>query len=165
MKKFILYSFSILSILFSSCSENPFFPHLTNKNSTIWTNQSNVNELLTNFTNSYIYRDSLRYSDCISENFVFLYYNPDDGRFDQWYRRTDLETTGALFRNYSMIRLTFGTISDHIRFFSDRDSLLPFQISFNLEIGELLPIFGYARFEVKKEEDGKFRILTWRDDF
>ncbi|MCX7835249.1 MAG: hypothetical protein N2450_04170 [bacterium] len=155
----------LLTIPFvTSCNRNPFFPRLTDYVSSVWTPQTTVGELLTNFTNSYIYRDSLRYADCISENFVFLYFDADDGRFNQWYRRTDLEATGALFRTYSQIRLTFGSIPDTIRNFSYPDSLLSFQVFFNLEIGEFLPIFGYAYFEVLKESDGKFRIQTWRDD-
>lgn len=154
-----------LFFLFLGCSKNPFFPHFTDRTSSIWTNQQTVGELLSNFANSYIYRDSIRYADCISENFVFIYFDTDDGRFNQWYRRTDLETTGALFRTYQQIQLTFGVIPDAIRNFDIPDSLLSFQISFNLEIGEFMPIFGYARFEVLKESDGKFRIQSWRDDF
>ncbi|MDK9699779.1 MAG: hypothetical protein OEM52_06525 [bacterium] len=157
----------LLGILFAltGCEHNLFAPQRGDEQSGLWNEQASVGGLLANFTNSYLYRDSSRYADCISESFLFTYYDPDRGRYDQWYRITDLTATGALFRTYDDIRLTFGTLSSEVSSLNQSDTLISFQVSFNLELGDQLPIFGYARFETRKETDGKFRFVSWRDDF
>ena len=154
-----------LAIAISGCTGNPFAPPLGDSAAGLWNDQHSVGGLLSNFVNSYLYRDSLRYSDCLAESFLFIYYDPESGRFDQWYRLTDLRTTGALFRTFDDIRLAFATVPSDVANFNLPDSVLSFQVAFNLEIGGQLPIFGYARFESRREDDGKFRLISWRDDF
>ena len=155
----------MIALLFTGCTHNPFAPKLGNGQSGLWSDQKTIGGLLTNFVNSYVYRDSTRYADCLSESFLFMYYDPDNGRFDQWYRQTDLQTTGALLRTYEDIRLTFGNLPPELTNFNKPDTVVSFQVSFNLELGGQLPVFGFAMFDARQESDGKFRLVEWRDDF
>ncbi len=158
--------FTLIGILLiAGCTHNPFAPKLGDGQTGLWSDQSSVGGLLTNFVNSYVYRDSTRYSDCLSESFIFVYYDPDNGRFEQWYRITDLQTTGALLRSYEDIRLTLGSLPQELLNFKGADTVVSFQVSFNLELGGQLPVYGIARFETRKESDGKFRFTSWHDDF
>jgi len=154
----------LLGLLAVGC-RNPFAPELGISASSLWTDQSTVGGLLQNFRNAYNYADSLHYADCLSDDFTFFYYDPDENRFDQWYRETDLSTTGRLFRHFQSIRLTWGSVSDYIENFSREDSLLDFQVPFNLTLDDLAPLYGFAHFTVYRPSGGRFQILVWRDDF
>jgi hypothetical protein len=153
-----------LQALLSGCL-NPFAPIEGEAGSRTWDDQRTVGGLLTNFALAYDYRDSLHYADCLDESFVFNYYDIDAGRYDSWYRDTDLKATGGLFRNYSQIDLEWNLIPDDVVNFSVPDSLLSFVIRFNLTIEQESPLMGFARFAVRMGDDGRFRVTSWRDDF
>ena len=144
---------------------NPFGPVEGDAGERTWTDQATVGELLHNFALSYDYRDSLRYADCLSESFVFHYYDVDNGRFDRWFRDDDLKATGGLFRHFERINLEWNLISEEVERFDIPDSTLQFIVRFNLTIDEEAPLMGYARFSTRMEDDGRFRVLIWRDDF
>ncbi len=144
---------------------NPFAPVEGKAGSRTWKGQQNVGELLDNFALAYDYRDSLHYADCLDELFVFNYYDIEAGRYDSWYRDADLKATGGLFRNYAHIDLEWNLIPDDVVSFSYPDSVLSFVIRFNLNIEEDAPLMGFARFAVKMGNDGRFRVVSWRDDF
>jgi len=144
---------------------NPFAPIEGEVGGRIWSDQNTVGGLLQNFALAYDYRDSLRYADCLSEAFVFQYYDVVDGRFDRWFRETDLKATGGMFRAYQNIDLEWNMVPDYVDTFSVADETLDFIVRFNLTLGGEVPLMGYAKFSTRMDEDGRFRILTWRDDF
>ena len=144
---------------------NPFAPVEGEVGGRIWSDQRTVGELLGNFELAYDYRDSLRYADCLAESFVFHYYDVENDRFDRWFRDTDLKATGGLFHNFDRIDLEWNLVPVEVENFSLPDSTLQFINSFNLTLGEEVPLIGYARFSVRMDEDGRFRVLVWRDDF
>jgi hypothetical protein len=155
---------ALLALLILGC-HNPFAPELGNPGSSLWTEQLTVGGLLQNFRNAYNYADSLHYADCLADDFTFFYYDTDENRFDQWYRETDLSTTGRLFRHFQSIRLIWGTFPDDIENFAFEDSLLDFQVPFNLTLDDLPPLYGFAHFSVYRPQGGRFQIVVWRDDF
>jgi hypothetical protein len=144
---------------------NPFAPVQGEVGTQSWSDQKTVGGLLRNFSLAYDYRDSLRYADCLDESFVFHFYDVDAGRFDSWYRDTDLKATGGLFRNYDRLDLEWNLIPDDVVNFSLPDSLLSFIVRFNLTLGEDSPLMGYAHFSVQMGADKRFRVVTWSDDF
>jgi len=153
-----------LSALLSACL-NPFAPVEGETGARTWSDQSDVGGLLHNFALAYDYRDSLRYADCLDENFVFDFYNVEHSRFDRWFRETDLKATGGLFRNYQRIDLEWNFIPAETEYFNYPDSTLQFVVRFNLTLGSEAPLMGYARFSVRMSRDNKFRVIGWRDDF
>jgi len=153
-----------MALLLQGCL-NPFAPIEGEAGKRAWSDQATVGGLLQNFALSYDYRDSLRYSDCLDESFIFNYYDMDAGRFDSWYRDTDLKATGGLFRSYGRIDLEWNIIPDEVVAFNLPDSLLAFIVRFNLTLGDESPLMGYARFSVRKGSDGRFRVIQWQDDF
>ncbi len=152
-------------LFFLSSCLNPFAPVAGDAGEQTWSEQETVGGLLQNFALAYDYRDSLRYADCLAESFIFHYYDVQNGRFDRWYRETDLKATGGLFRNFTRIDLEWNMIPEAVGDFSLPDSLMEFIVRFNLTLNEEAPVMGYARFSVKKGEDDRFRVETWRDDF
>ena len=154
----------IAGLVYVGCV-NPFAPELGNPASSLWTEQLTVGGLLQNFRNAYNYADSLHYADCLADDFTFFYFDPDENRFDQWYRDTDLSTTGGLFRHFRSIQLVWGSLPSEIEDFAQEDSLLEFQVPFNLTLDDLSPLYGFARFSVYRPVGGKFQIKVWRDDF
>ncbi|MFH0766184.1 MAG: hypothetical protein V2A61_07170 [Calditrichota bacterium] len=150
--------------LLNSCL-NPFAPAEGKTGSRTWNDQQTIGELLQNFELAYDYRDSLHYSDCLAETFVFHYYDIANGRLDSWYRETDLKTTGGLFRNYNHIDLEWNMIPDTVQNFKLPDITVDFVVRFNLTLGEEAPLMGYAHFSARMDPDNKFRVAGWRDDF
>ena len=153
---------------FSGCL-NPFAPVLGDPSASLWTDQQTIGGLLDNFRYSYILRDSLRYSDCLDENFTFIYFDVTNGWEDSWGRDTDLKATGGLFRNFDEIQLTWYAVPDSIRSFDEEETELEFDASFSLSLyglggGSSYDLYGFAQFTVYKEEGDRFRILEWSDD-
>ena len=155
----------LLAMVFIIGCNNPFAPELGNPSSSLWTEQLTVGGLLQNFRNAYNFSDSLHYADCLADDFTFFYFDPDENRFDQWYRETDLSTTGRLFRHFQSISLVWGSVSPHIEDFAHEDSLLDFQVPFNLTLDDLAPLYGFAHFTVYRPPGDRFQIVVWRDDF
>lgn len=158
----------IPGITFIGCL-NPFAPELGDPSASLWTDQQTIGELLDNFRNSYNLRDSLRYANCLDENFTFLFYDVENARDDQWGRDTDLKATGGLFRNFEEISLTWYAISPEDSEFDSVDTSREFDVSFNLSLygsggGSYYDFYGFARFTVLKQSGDRFRIITWKDN-
>jgi len=152
------------ALVLSGCL-NPFAPVEGTASARVWSDQTTVGGMLHNFSLAYDYRDSMRYADCLDESFIFNYYDVDAGRFDSWYRDTDLKTTGGLFRSYRRVDLEWNLIPDEVYSFNYPDSLLAFIVRFNLTLDDEAPLMGYARFSVRMGNDGRFRVKEWQDDF
>ena len=144
---------------------NPFAPIEGDVGEWTWSDQSTIGGLLDNFALAYDYRDSLRYSACLADSFVFHYYDVQNGRFDRWFIETDLKATGGLFRNFDRIDLEWNMIPARIDGFDQSDITVQFIVRFNLTLDDEAPIMGYAHFSVRKGEDNRFRVVRWRDDF
>lgn len=166
MTKAAIISLPVLTL--TGCL-NPFAPLQGDPSSSLWTDQQTVGELLANFRNAYNLQDSLRYSNCLSDNFVFYYYDVENSRDDQWGRDTDLKTTGGLFRSFDQVQLTWYAIPPVISDFSQPDSSLEFDISFNLSLYgsggvSSYDLYGFAHFTVHKNPEDQFRIISWEDN-
>lgn len=158
----------IVLLLIFSCF-NPFAPKLEESDDAelIITEQQNPDEVLQNFKYSYVFKDSVLYSNILDSSFVFIYFDPNiesSGRFVSWGRDVDLKTTGRLFRNFDVIDLIWNST---IYQFDDEDRS-EVSKSFNLSLiknDETLNITGNAIFIFKKSQyDGKWRIIQWKDE-
>ncbi|MDP8240292.1 MAG: hypothetical protein P9X24_14480 [Candidatus Hatepunaea meridiana] len=161
--RFIIISI-ITAFITTSCL-NPFAPVEGDVGQRIWSDQGSIGGLLDNFALAYDYRDSLRYADCLDESFIFHYYDIVNGHFDRWFRETDLKATGRMFKAFDNIDLEWNLVPDYVDTFSQPDIDLDFIVRFNLTLGNEVPLMGYARFIARKGVDGRFRIISWRDDF
>ncbi len=160
----VLLTVGVVCVIFNGCV-NPFAPELGQSSADIWDDQKTIGGLLRNFRTSYTLRDSLRYADLIAEEFEFQYFNVELEREDQWYRETELKATGGLMRSVNRLDLLWGPLPEQIDTFSVADTTVEFSINFSLSAGDYPPLFGFARFHVRSDENEPFRILLWRDDF
>lgn len=145
---------------------NPFAPREGGLSGDIWEPQTTIGGMLKNFRTAYALRDSLRYADLIAEDFIFQYYNADLLRYDQWYRDTELRATGGLMRSYDHLDVRWGPLyPEELDTFSVPDTTVEFTINFSLSVGEDIAISGFARFRTRADDDGRFRITLWRDDY
>ncbi len=155
----------LAALLFLASCLNPFAPVEGEVGGRIWHSQMTIGGLLNNFAQSYNYRDSLHYADCIDETFVFHYYDVENARFDQWFRETDLKATAGLFRNFEQIDLEWNHIPIWVENFEQPDTTVQFVVRFNLTLDAEAPLMGYAHFSVRRDEENVFKVLVWRDDF
>ncbi len=96
---------------------------------------------------------------------MFKFYDQNNEREDRWFREIDLKTTGAMFRSFDPINLEWNLIPEWVEDFGGADTTVDFVVKFNLSLGEDLLLMGYAGFSVRKEEQTKFKLLLWQDDF
>ncbi|MDW7679894.1 MAG: hypothetical protein SCK70_04980, partial [bacterium] len=148
---------------------NPFAPILedSDENELIITEQKNPDEVLQNFKYSYVFKDSVLYSNLLDSSFVFIYFDPNEessGRFVSWGRDIDLLTTGRLFRSFDVIDLIWNSTIYSI----DETERAEYSKSFNLSLvkdNETINLSGNAIFVFKKcEYDDKWRIIQWKDE-
>lgn len=154
--------------LFLGCF-NPFAPELdkTPDTSNIITDQVTPEEVLQNFRVAYVIKDSILYSEVLDKSFIFEYFDPElqpSGGFVTWGRDIDLRTTGRLFRNFDVIDLVwlntiFATSEGNLEKRFIRFNLNLFSPEFNFIVTGTA-IFTFA----KSEEDGKWRIIRWKDE-
>ncbi|MEA3500845.1 MAG: hypothetical protein U9R41_07505 [Candidatus Marinimicrobia bacterium] len=184
IKKNKIFVFFILVLIFQVSCKNIFAPQLKN-----FTDERMIfnrflatpNDVLENFQYSYIYRDSLIYSNLFDSDFVFIYYNADDnggsGHYDSWLLEVELKTTGRIFRAFSHINLIWNsTLDSNFSYFVD-DSLIVQQDTlfsqansatvsktFELNLGDEIVIEGTANYEFVKKKNDEWKIYKWRDE-
>ena len=99
--KKILLIYPLYFLIISGCI-NPFAPPLTDKEvniNLIITEQKTPDEVLTNFSYAYSFKDSLIYSDLLDSSFLFISKNYATNPVTDltWGRDTDIKTTVGLF--------------------------------------------------------------------
>jgi hypothetical protein len=156
----------LVLIIIVGC-ENPFAPKLVKDNpltSSFLTNQKSPKDVLTNFRYSYIFKDSLIYSEIIDSSFIFISknYATTPPTPINWGRDDDLRTTAKMFRHFRDINLTWGdTIISKIDS-SNAQLILIFTLTF--DNGTDIPTLkGEANFNFEKKKSGKWKIIRWED--
>ncbi len=164
MRIIVMAFFSVL------CACNPFAPSLSNGDQPvrqILTEQKTPQDVMTNFTYAYNFKDSLVYSDLLDSSFIFVSrnYATDPVTDIIWGRDTDLKTTAGLFRHFQTLNLIWGgTIRQS---YINADSTLVemkqvFQLT--LDGGREIPTLnGEALFILHKSPSGIWRINRWDD--
>ncbi|MFQ5708360.1 MAG: hypothetical protein ACE5HO_12965 [bacterium] len=165
---FIVLVVALGASLHWSCF-NPFAPELdkTADTSNVITEQKTPEEVLQNFRYAYVFQDSLLYSDVLDKSFIFEYFDPNlepSGGFLTWGRDVDLMTTGQLFRSFEVIDLIWLNTIFQVRQNNQEKIFIRFNLNlFGPEFNFILTgtaIFTFA----KNEEDGKWRIVRWKDE-
>ena len=148
---------------------NPFAPKSIDslELNRLITNQQSPDEVLTNFKYAYTFKDSTLYSNLIVSSFVFVYFDPNlgtSGRFVSWGRDDELRTTGRLFRNFSVIDLTWNSTIYSIEQETIAESSKSFRLSLS-NADETITISGNAIFSFKLDEkENVWRITRWKDE-
>ncbi len=152
---------------------NPFAPALDDGSLTadLITAQLTPEEVLTNFKYAYNFRDSLLYAGVLDDEFVFQYFDPEQGAsgiFVSWTRETDLRTTGRLFRTFDSINLEWlNTFNSRLDTGDDGEILASLSKSFQLSLAGnnfSFSVSGFATFTMRQNKsDSKWRIVQWVD--
>ena len=183
--KYASFVFILSLVVLNLSCKNMFAPtlgDLDGGNSIYRLDQASPADVLHNFKYSYIYRDSLMYSNLIDSEFVFVYYQPSDesgtGHYDSWMRSVELRTTGRFLSAFNYIDLIWQTTLDSAYYeldgeeiVTERDTLFAsaniadFSKSYQLTLGDYTTLVGDADFRFRKGTDGKWRILRWEDKY
>jgi len=149
---------------------NPFAPSLTDDQagaSAILTEQQSPQEVMTNFSYAYNFKDSLVYSDLLDSSFVFVSKNFSTNPVTDitWGRDTDIRTTVALFRHFQTLNLIWGGTLREV--YLDEDSTTVelkqvFQLTLNGG-GDIPTLNGEAQFILIKKPSGIWKITRWED--
>jgi hypothetical protein len=166
--KKILLIYPLYLLIISGCI-NPFAPPLTDKEvniNLIITEQKTPDEVLTNFSYAYSFKDSLIYSDLLDSSFLFISKNYATNPVTDltWGRDTDIKTTVGLFRHFQSLNLVWGST-----IFEYMDSLkvnAELKKTFQLTLigSDNIPtINGEAYFLFIKNKSGIWKIKLWED--
>ncbi len=158
----------LTAVIFLACF-NPFAPeltsHLSSENLMI-TEQLSPDEVMQNFTAAYTFQDSLLYSELLDSSFLFIYYDPYEGasgQFISWGRDEDLAATGHLFRQFDVINLIWNATIYGWKDENEGELCKSFQLNLTGEQSNF-KISGRAVFSFKRNADGKWRIVRWKDE-
>ncbi|MDA0986641.1 MAG: hypothetical protein O3A55_03460 [Bacteroidetes bacterium] len=154
-------------LFFTSCV-NPFAPKLDFENfgsSAILSDQKDIEGVLHNFKQAYLFKDTTIYGKLFTPEFIFIFRDYDKNTEVFWSRDEELRTTNGLFQNAQHFELIWNqTISSH------EDSLLMQLVkSFNLTVtfnpNDIVRVNGYANFTFSRESIlEKWKISRWRDE-
>jgi len=171
----LLLTALFIFFLLAGC-ENPFAPGLSERSAggnLILTEQKSAEEVLTNFSYAYNFKDSLVYADLLDSSFLFISKNfaTDPVTDLTWGRDVDIKTTVGMFRHFQTINLIWdGTLSS--QFLNPEQNLKEIRKTFKLTIDggiEIPTISGEALFVFRKsllsppDTSGIWRILRWED--
>ncbi|MEJ2054119.1 MAG: hypothetical protein P8X42_09390 [Calditrichaceae bacterium] len=163
------YLLSAITLFLIACS-NPFAPELSKGDpdaGLIITAQRSPQEVLTNFSFAYNFKDSLVYSDLLDSSFIFISknYNTDPVTDINWGRDVDIRTTNRMFNFFQSLDLVWGRSVNES--FLDEDSLL-YELTTNFQLTidggtEYSTITGTALFHFIKKPSGIWKITRWED--
>lgn len=156
---------------------NPFAPELTDDLSgkaLILTEQKTPQDVLTNFSYAYNFKDSLVYSDLLDSSFLFISKNfATDPVTDLiWGRDVDIKTTVGMFRHFQTINLTWqGTVFN--RPLNEDSTVVEIKNTFQLTLNggsDIPPLNGEALFIFQRKIIGSlpdtthiWKIIRWED--
>ncbi len=164
-KILLLISMFFLVYVFYSC-DNIFSPKLDNTTTNpIITDQKTIEGLFQNFKYSYTFKDTMVYSNLLTEDFVFTYRDYVLGYDVSWDKPTEMRVTNGLFQNSQKTEVVWNNIITQFG-----DSLnLSIRRSFNLAVtfnpSDVVRINGFADMVLTRSStDDKWRIKKWRDE-
>jgi len=181
--KYSILTFITVLFLLQSCT-NPFAPAKADdaaSSSNLLTEQSNPDEVLTNFKFAYTFKDSLVYSELFDSSFVFLSmdYNESPPVPIQWGRDLELKTAGRMFRFFNVLDLDFNppiyqrvirndTIQFHPNLLVEKEIESKFTFTLTLDGGSTIPPLNgeviFIFFCIEKENgERKCTISLWED--
>ncbi len=156
----------VLIGLLYSCN-NPFAPKLSNSSSdqSLISSQESIEGLFNNFKYAYTFKDTLVYGNLLDNDFVFIFRNYDKGVDESWGREQELLTTNGLFQAAQSLDLVWNEIFVDIGDTNLRDISRSFNLTIVFNPADILRINGIANFRIRKSSvDGKWRIISWRDE-
>jgi hypothetical protein len=160
---------SIVFVILAGCV-NPFAPALTDEQgdgNAILTEQQTPEEVLTNFSYAYNFKDSLVYADLLDSSFQFIYidYDTDQPTSDHWGRDEDIKVTVRMFRTFNSLDLVWGETTSKV-YLTEDSSRVELKKTFQLTLdgGEDIPsLSGWALFTFIRKKSGLWKILRWDD--
>jgi hypothetical protein len=163
---FAIILFAVLAaFMFPSC-DNIFAPKLDESNSNeLLTDQKTIEGVFTNFRYAYTFKDTSIYSALLTDDFIFTYYDYENGFEVSWDKPTEMRTTSRLFQNSQKTDIIWNKIVVYIG-----DSLnVNVKRSFNLTItfnpSNVVRLYGFADMNfTRPTADGVWRILKWKDE-
>lgn len=162
---------SILIFLVLSACVNPFAPKLTDhdpNSKLILTEQKSPEDVLTNFSFAYTFKDSLVYSDILDSSFLFLSkdYSTDPVTNLSWGRDIDIKTTVGMFRHFQNLNLVWERTSSKV-YRNEDSSIVELAQNFQLTLdggNEIPTINGIAKFIFVRKKSGIWKITRWEDE-
>lgn len=164
------YSKILAAVLILGGCVNPFAPGLTdeeNGGNMILTDQRTPDEVLTNFSYAYNFKDSLIYADILDSSFQFIFidYDTDQPTSDYWGRDEDIKATVGMFRHFHSINLVWGETSSRV-VLNDDSTRIELKKTFQLTLdgGSDIPsISGWALLTFQRKSSGIWKIIRWDD--
>ncbi|MCI0474111.1 MAG: hypothetical protein L0Y76_11065 [Ignavibacteria bacterium] len=158
--------FVVLTAYMLISCDNIFSPKLDESNSNeLLTDQKTIEGFFTNFRYAYTFKDTSIYSALLTDDFIFTYYDYENGFEVSWDKPTEMRTTSRLFQNSQKTDIIWNNIVVYLG-----DSLnVNVKRSFNLTItfnpSNVVRLYGFADMNFTRQSaDGAWRILKWKDE-
>lgn len=157
----------LLMLLVTGC--NPFAPALEEGDpfAELLGDPATIEGFFTNFQAAYDLRDLSLYEPLLDSAFIFSYYDFDLQVDREWGFSQDIESTGRLFANASLIRLQWNQIISRTVAEDSLEAriLRSYNLTVTLEAGDVFRGDGNVNFLLtRKVADDSWRLQRWRDE-
>jgi hypothetical protein len=163
LNKVIFITLSIL--LFTSCI-NPFAPALTDSDATDGLGDARtIDGFFQSFQYAYNMKDTLVYSNLLSQNFTFTYRNYDKGMDLTLTRDEDMITTYRLFNAAQNLNLIWNEIIIQEGNDTEQNIYRSFNLTITFGSTDIVYISGKVYFVLKRNsENDNWQLTYWRDE-
>ncbi len=154
-------------IIFAGCF-NPFAPAWEENeisSSRLISDQSDIEGVFKNFQYAYTFKDTTIYGALLSDNFVFIYRDYEQGYDVSWGRDEDVRITYLLFNSVQKIDLIWNNIISSLVDSNQAIVVRGFNINFTFNPTDIIRIDGRVNLTLEKNKaTNKWLITRWRDE-
>jgi hypothetical protein len=164
----LVTSVSVLAVLLTLCSCNPFAPAVRETDGTeggLVTDQTTIEGLFQNFRYAYTFKDTTIYGGLLAGNFTFTFRDYDKLIDESWGRDEEMRITWHLFQNAQNLNLVW---NDVVGFAGDSLSssvTRSFTLTVTFNPSDIIRVDGRVRLDLRRERAAHpWRILLWKDE-
>lgn len=160
--RFIFFVF----ILLAACT-NPFAPKLAEvqDDDAVLGDQTTIEGVFKNFRYSYIFKDTVVYSQLLADDFTFTYRNYEKGIDVTMSREEDMLSTARMFSATQNLDLVWNEINLSYGDSLVKDISRSFQLTIVFSSTDIVNIYGRAFFRLKRPSSKDvWKINHWRDE-
>jgi hypothetical protein len=167
-KRKIVVFIAIASMLLATAScINPFAPAMSESDvlTSSLGNQKTIDGFFQNFLYAYNMKDTVVYSNLLSDDFVFSYRNYEEGIDRSFSKPEDVLTTYRLFNAAQNLRFVWNEILSESGSDTNRTITRSFNLTITFSATDVATVYGKVFFIVKRNSvEDDWLLSFWQDE-
>lgn len=157
----------VIIVAIAACN-NPFAPGIKNQDGSgnVLGDQKTVEGVFDNFRYAYVFKDTLVYGKLLSDNFTFVYKNPESPDLNKsWGRSEDMISTSNLFNGTQNLNLLWDDVLIAVGDSTQQDISRGFTLSITFSEQDIAYLYGKVVFRLERANELEvWKITKWIDE-